>query len=361
MACSGFDEQVVRRDSEIGDLARHFVCVRMQSMNGVNINLFQFERDLTWMSFFMDGQDRFYARYGGREDSGAESHLTKASLVRTMKQVIEWHGKGLVQTSRHEPDGTPARTPEEIPTMAAMMATRKENKCIHCHDVKVAELKHEQELGRFSREMVFTYPAPSAVGLELDPDVQNRVRAVAPGSPAQRAGIRAGDTVAAADGQRIFTLADLTRVLELTPAKGTLTLETRRGEQTIKPTLDLSGAWRRTKDPSWRESLHVAGPNGGFWGQKLADADREKRGLSRDRMAVLVTFIWGDHTRKAGIKTDDVVVKFDGLTRDMTLQQLHTHLNLDRNYGDSIPLTVRRGGKDHDLVLELPKERPKGE
>jgi len=76
-------------------------------------------------------------------------------------------------------------------------------------------------------------------------------------------------------------------------------------------------------------------------------------------MAVLVTFIWGDHTRRAGMKVNDVVVKFDGFTKDMSLPQLHAHLNLNRNYGDTIPLTVRRDGKEHELVLALPKERSK--
>jgi len=44
----------------------------MQSMNGVNIHLFQFERDLTWMAFFMDANDRFYARYGGNVPTAEE-------------------------------------------------------------------------------------------------------------------------------------------------------------------------------------------------------------------------------------------------------------------------------------------------
>jgi len=263
-------------------------------MNSVNINLFQFERDLTWMAFFMDANDRFYARYGGREDAAAESHLTKESMVRVMKQALELHRRGQVQKSRYEPGREPARTPEEIPTMNPMMARRKDSPCIHCHDVKVAELRLLQQLGRFSRELVFTYPAPSAVGIQLDSDVQNKVGAVIPNSPAQLAGIREGDTVVSADGQRILTFADFSRVLELTPSQASLPLEIQRGGQTLRPMLKLSSAWRRTPDPSWRESLHVAGPNAGFWGNKLPEDERKKLGLPAGKMAVLVTFIWGD-------------------------------------------------------------------
>ena len=250
---------------------------------------------------------------------------------------------------------------EDIPTMKALMTPRKENKCIHCHDVKVAEMRHLQQQGRFTRDLLFTYPATSAVGIQLDPDIQNKVRAVTPKSPADQAGVREGDVVRSVDGQRIVTFSDFTRVLELTPSESTLPLELQRGEATIRATLKLSGTWRRTQDPSWRESLHVAGPGAGFWGQKLAEDDRKQLGLPADRMAVRVTFIWADYTRKSGITTNDIVVKFDGLQHDMTIPQLHAHLNLNRNYGDAIPLTVRRGGKDRELVLSLPKERPKGE
>src|SRR5262245_45012940 len=123
-------------------------------MNGVNLNLFQFEYDLTWMAFFMDSQDRFYARYGGREDASPESHLNKESLLTVMREVLALHKDGKVQTSRYEPDGKPVRTPEEIPPMKAMLARRKENKCIHCHDVKVAGLRHEQEQKTFTRDLI---------------------------------------------------------------------------------------------------------------------------------------------------------------------------------------------------------------
>jgi predicted metalloprotease with PDZ domain len=343
----------------VARLAERFVCVRIQSMNGVNINLFQFEGDLTWMAFFMDAHDRFYARYGGREDSAAESHLTRESLLRVMEEVLVLHGQGKVQTSRYEPTVHPVLTPEDIPPMKGMMAGRKENKCIHCHDVKVAMLRDLQAKGLFSRDRVFTYPAPSAVGIELDPHVQNQVDAVIAGSAAEKAGLAPGDRVLEVDGQRILTLADFARVLEPYWAGAELPVELLRGEETVRTTLELSGrSWRRGKDPSWRESLHVAGPNAGFWGQKVTSQKRQENKLSENALAVQVTHIWGDHTRKAGLKNGDVVIAFDNLRQDMTIQQLHAHLQLNKNYGDTIAIVVRRNGKDHDIKLRLPTEAP---
>jgi len=332
--------------------------VRIQSMNGVNIDLFQFEYDLTWMGFFMDAEDRFYARYGGREDAEAESHLNKQSLLATMRQVVELHRQGRTQMGRYEPTPKSTRTPEDIPTMGPMMARRKDNKCIHCHDVKVASLRHLQSIEKFSRDMVFTYPAPSAAGIELDPVDQSRVRRVVAGSSADRAGVRQGDRLAAADGQRVTTLGDFSRVLELTPAEAALPIEVERGGAVVPLELRLAGNWRRSGDPSWRESLHVAGPNGGFWGQKLSASEREMGKLAAGAMAVKVTFIWGDHTRKAGLRTGDVIVEWDGGRSDMTINQLHAHLNLNRNYGDTVDVVVMRDGREHKLRLQLPTGPP---
>ena len=339
-------------------LAEQFVCVRVQSMNGVNINLFQFEYDLTFMAFFMDSNDRFYARYGGRDDFDAETCLTKESLVRVMRQVLELHRAGKVQTGRYEPTGTPARTPEDIPPMNAVIAKRKENKCIHCHDVKVTELRHLQSLDKFAREMVFTYPMASAVGLEMDSREQNRVRAVTPDSPAARAALRPGDSIVSADGQRVLTQADLARVLELTPKQAKLPLELRRDGKSAAATLQLAGDWRRGREPTWRESLHVAGPNAGFWGEKVKPDERRKLGLAADAMAVKVTFIWGDCAKQAGLKVGDTVVALDGRRDDWRINQLHGHLNLQRNYGDSVSLVVHRGGKEETLSMKLPSSPP---
>lgn len=324
-------------------------------MNGVDLRLFQFEGDLTWMAFFTNASDGIYTRYGGREDVEAESHLNKDSLIRVMEQVLALHKEGGRPLSQPKVADEFPRTPEDIPTMKAMMAPRKENKCIHCHDVKIATLRDLQTKGQFKREMVFTYPAPSAVGLALNAIIQNQVDSVAAGSFAEKAGVRSGDTIKSLNGERILTLADMSWVLEPHRGGATLPLELERDGKAVRTTLELGGNWRRTKDPSWRESLYVAGPGGGFWGQKLKDDEKQTAGLSKDDLAVRVTAIFGDHARQAGIKNGDIVVEFDGQRTDMTILQLHAHLQLNKEYGDTIPLVVRREGKNQKLTLRLPK------
>jgi predicted metalloprotease with PDZ domain len=324
-------------------------------MNGVDLNLFRFDYDLTWMAFFMDADDRFYARYGGREDADAESHLTRASLLKVMRAVLRWHREGRGGAPQGAAAARPARTPEDIPTLPRMMARRQE-KCIHCHDVKVAELRHRQELGTFARDQIFTYPMPSAVGIDLDPDDQDRVQAVRPESPAREAGVRAGDRARAVGGQMVLTAADFAQVLDQTPDRADLPLELRRDGRPVAATLHLAGPWRRTEDPSWRASVHVAGPGPGFWAVALNDGEKRPLGIPAGALALKVTFLFPGHPtpRRAGLRLGDVLTEVDGLRRPMTTRQLHAYCQMNHEYGDKVPAAVLRDGREVRLTLELP-------
>ncbi len=323
-------------------------------MNGVDLNQFQYEFDLTWMSFFQDATGRTYARYGGREDHDAESYLTKASLLRVMRQVLELHETNAVQpVGRYEPVAESKRTPEDIPPMKGMMAKRKES-CIHCHDVKVAQLRHLRDQGQLRKEMVFTYPSPQNLGIRLNPDMQNVVQHVAPASAAGDAGLQAGDVVQSVDGQRILTFADFTRVLELAPAVGTLPIVAKRGGDLERLALSLPEGWRTSDDPSWRASVATIGPGGGFWGAPANAEQRKALRLGEDDLALRVTFIWGEHTRAAGMKLGDYVVSIDGKTTNMNVRQIHAYLQLQRDWGDTVPVIVMRDGRQVELALRLP-------
>ena len=329
----------------------------MQSMNGVNLQHFQFEYDLTWMAFFQNSEGRTYARYGGREDHGPETHLTKASLMRVMRQVLSLHETNDVQAaSKYEPVPNDTFTPSQIPTMKPMMAKRKDSSCIHCHDVKVARLRHQRHLGKLEKEMVFTYPTPKLFGVHIDPDNQNRIARIETHSPADTAGLKVDDVLTSIDGQRILTFGDLTRVLEFAPEPGPLTLHFRRNDEEKHAVVQLPVGWKRSSDPSWRPSLGTVGPGTGFWGRPANESERKKLGLSKADLALRVTFIWAPHAKASGVKLNDYVVSIDGQTHDMTMRQMHAYLHLNRNWGDEISLIVRRKGQLAELKMQLPDQ-----
>lgn len=331
--------------------------MRIQSMNGVDLNRFPFEYDLTWMSFFQNAAGRTYTRYGGRDDEGPESQLNQRSLVRVMRQVLDLHQTGDVKPpSQYEPVDVAVYRTEDIPTMKQMLAKRKV-KCIHCHDVKSTQLKNLRRDGKFDRKMIFTYPSPANLGIQLNPTAQNEVESVDGRSAAQISGIEKGDVIKKMDGQRVLTFADATRILELTPESGNLSVQIERDGKMLEKTIKLPRDWRISGDPSWRESTHVAGPNSGFWAVELNDQQRKRLRIANDQLALKATAIWGGWTRRAGVKHGDIVISIDGISRKMGIKQLQTYLQMNKNWGDAVPLVVVRGGQRKKLTMKLP-DRP---
>ncbi len=323
-------------------------------MNGVNLDAFQFDYDLTFMSFFLNAKGQTYARYGGREDAGPDTHLTQKSLASTMRRVLALHEQGAAKPwSKYDPEPTSTSTPEQIPPMRRMLAKRKE-KCIHCHDVKNAMLHDLASHGRLKKEMVFKYPSPRQLGIQLDADDQTKVRSVATDSAVSAAGVRRGDTISTVDDQGVLTFADFTRVLEHAPESGNVRLGVKRRGQDRNLTIALKPGWRRSPDPSWRASTGVVGPNTGFWANKLNSGQRRRQQITPGKMGLKVVVVWGAWAKRAGVRNGDVVVSLDGESSDMTIRQLQTHLQLSREFGDSVDVTVLRGGKRRTLKMHLP-------
>jgi len=61
-----------------------FVCVRLVQANGLDLELFQFDYDLTFSIFFMNGDKTIYGRYGTRssQKGGRKGYLTFWSSLR---------------------------------------------------------------------------------------------------------------------------------------------------------------------------------------------------------------------------------------------------------------------------------------
>ena len=325
-------------------------------MNGVNLNAFQFDFDLTWMAFFQNANGQTYTRYGGHEDAGPETHMTKASLIETMQRVLKLHAaKDVKPWSKYEPEPKQTFTPEQIPPMKKMLGKRKES-CIHCHDVKNATLKDLASRNELTKYMVYGYPSPAQLGIVLDADNQTKIRQVVMGTTAAVVGIRKDDLIKSVDGQRVLTYGDFTRVLELAPEKGTVTIQVERNGNSIDYRIPLSPGWRKSPDPSWRPSTGIVGPNTGFWGKPLTAKEQAQQKLSDSDLALKVVVVWGDWAKKAGVRNGDIVIELDGINVRKNIKQLQTHLQLNREFGNQIELAVLRNGKRQDLSMKLPDE-----
>jgi serine protease Do len=240
--CAAIDEQVVRpQDEELKELLDEFVCVRITRMNDVDIGVFQFDFDLTWACFFLDGNDRVYSRYGSRDADSAETRVSVAGLKHTMRAVL----------ADHQP---PTEYDELRPPFLAREVYTRERGCMHCHNVWEGLRERARTEGTFTPESLFVYPLPENIGLTLDVERGNEVVAVQPGSPASRAGIEPSDILARIGTTEIRSQADVTHALHLAPQEGEVALRWRRAEKTHEAVVSLTRGWKRT-DLSWRASM----------------------------------------------------------------------------------------------------------
>jgi len=57
---------------------------------------------------------------------------------------------------------------------------------------------------------------------------------------------------------------------------------------------------------------------------------------------------------KGGVKPDDIIVEWDGLTQRMTESEVIAHTLEKRTKGDKIPITV--GAREQRLTFEIPMQ-----
>ncbi len=208
-------------------------------MRGVDLDLFDFDYDLTWMSFFLNADGVVYGRYGGRDAESADSRMSLAGLRYAMKAALARHGRG--EAARPRPQRGPAHTVEQYP------ATRRlpERACIHCHQVYDLRRESLQAAGKWRREELWVYPLPENVGLTLDIDRGDVVARVAADSAVARLGIRAGDRLLALNFQPVASFADVQYILHRAPSKGRLSIAWQHDGRREKGELMLDDDWRK--------------------------------------------------------------------------------------------------------------------
>ena len=83
-----FDERVVRLVPEI---AEKFIPVRLTRITGIDLNVFEFDYDLTWAGFFLNADETIYGRYGGRDAKGPEERLSLTGFKYALQHAEELH------------------------------------------------------------------------------------------------------------------------------------------------------------------------------------------------------------------------------------------------------------------------------
>jgi hypothetical protein len=343
--CKGFDEQVVRLDSEIAAIANDFILARVTNMRGANLNVFTFDYDLTWATFILDADQRVYARYGSRESTNAEGQLSLAGLKHTLRKALAAYRRG----DRPEaPPDAPPRTVEQYPAAQRLKA----DACIHCHQVYDFRRDQLEADGKWTRDEIWVHPPPKNVGLTLDVDRGDHVTAVAAGSPAERAGLKPGDVLQRLNGRPVASIADVRFALHLAPKAGAVPVVWERGEKEQTGTLELRAGWRES-DISWRESMWGLSPTASVYGEDLSAAEKRALGLSEKRLAFRQGQFVPPAARQAGIRAADIILGIDGREMEMTMLEFNAHVRLTYKVGDTLTYAVIRDGQRLKVPVTL--------
>lgn len=364
-----WDGQVAQEDPEIRLARADYICVRVTSMNRVDIARFEFDYDTTWAAFFTDSKLRIYSRYGGRDEHEPESRLSKSSLLQTMRESLEAHklarvtatgGAGAVPLAVPiwHPEPKSSTTPLDIPLLK-----KGHNGCVHCHQIREYSLLQAYHDKRFQRELLFTFPLPESLGIEIDRTHGHRVARVRHSSPASDAKLSAGDIVIRCADVPIRSDLDLRWALHrLPPTSERVTLLVER--QLANPggptacstevTLSLPSGWRQS-ELSWRKSSRSVPSDWGFRGAALAKFERREAGLPETGLAIRILSIKPRGFAQAlGLQKGDVITGLEGDTRERSLDRLRSDMLRRFAPGDDVRLTVRRGEEKLELSGKFP-------
>jgi hypothetical protein len=352
VACKSLDAQVVR--PEDGELARllnnDFIPVRIVNFKGVDMNLFKFDYDLTFAVLMMNANGYTYSRFGTMDATHTTERMSIAGLKKAMRDVLALHKNGGMQAAM---PALPKFTLDDMPSYRRNRVAQEE--CAHCHFANNFRIKELRAAGKFTKDVLLQYPLPENIGITLDVDNNNVVKAVLPDSPAQRGGVQPGDVIMRANESPVFTSADLQFVLNAVPDEGQVSLQVSRGGKMQPPiTLQLSKGWRRT-DISWRASQADIPPTVGIWMEPLNPEQKKQRGIAPDKMALRVTvFFRGEEWVKTrgDLRMNDIIVGINGEPLpSMNTRQFHSHFRLRFNVGDTATLNVLRGNQRVDVKV----------
>jgi predicted metalloprotease with PDZ domain len=344
---------VARLQSPIADLAKEFILVRLTNMRGVNLEVFDFDFDLTWSAFFLSPHEIVYGRYGGRDGLSADSRLSLAGLRYAMAQALATHRLRTEDRELKIESQKPKmeRSQQTIDAYPAVQR-RTTNSCIHCHQVYDVRRDSLQAQGKWRLDEVWVYPLPENIGLTLDVDQGNRVQAVVKDSPVDRAGPQVGDLLKSVNGVPTASIADVQFGLNRAPAEGEIPIAWLRHGKPMSGRINLAKDWRKT-DISWRWSLRGLEPIPWVQGEDLSASEKHELGLNEKQLAFYQGAFLSNPARHAGIRVHDIVLGIDNQKLEMTARQFQAFMRLHYKVGDRVTYNILRDGQRLDVPLTL--------
>ncbi len=346
-----------------------FVRVRLIQCNSLDLDLFQFDYDLTFAAFFLNADRTIYGRFGTRSsDTDASKDISITGFKKAMEGALELHKhfpthRDVLQAKT----GAPAKfkIAQDFPSLTGKYSPFLDYKgqvsrsCIHCHMLGEAARKDARGTGSMTDKTIYPWPMPNIVGLTFDPQERATIKAVAPGSPAAAGGFRSGDELIRFEKQPMLSIADVQWVLHQSNPPQTLRATVLRNQEEHSVSLQLSKGWRHPSDLSWRTTSwdlrRVA--TGGLLLKSLTEPQRSAAGIQQEQLGLRVEHVgqYGAHAvaKKAGFRKNDIIISFDGIKSNVRETELFAHVLRNRPSGSNVPVTVLRGGERKHFRLKI--------
>lgn len=368
LGCMGLDASVLT-SAELTPLLDQFVCVRLINANAIELAKFQFDYDLSFSTLFFNGDGTVYGRYGSWSHQKDPTEKTTVGYQRSLEAALAIHtaypvNKAALAGKQGAP--TPFATPIEIPLLASKYKRDLDwegkvvGSCVHCHQIGDAYRAFYRDQGKpLPGELIYPMPMPETIGVTLEPDHIAKVKSVAPGSLAEKAGVRVGDEFSTLGGQLLLSIADFAWALHRAPDGGPLVAKVKRGKSETSLTFALPADWRAKSDISRRVGTWpMRGmATGGMVLTDLTDEERVARGLAKDKLGLFVKGLgqYGKHAaaKNAGFQKDDVLVEVNGQSARISEGEFIGQLLQQTRPGEKLKTVVLRGDKRVELMLPM--------
>lgn len=369
--CVKLDDDLVNQDPEIRPLLDKFVCVRVVGTNGLDLSQFQFDTDQSFAAFFLNADGTVYGRFGTRSHrTNWVGDVSLPGLANALRGALELHGdypNNKANLAAKRGTAPEFARPELFPILKDKYTGKLDyegnnvvRSCIHCHQIGDARREfYRSQKKAIPETLLFPFPHPKSIGLILDPKERAKVLEVTAGSPAFKAGLKAGDEIVSLGRQPMLSIADVQWVLENVPADGgNVEVELKRGPERSSWTLELPKGWRRAGDISWRASSwglrRMA--TGGMLLEELPAEDRAKLKIEGFALRAKHVGEYGAHAaaKNAGFRKGDIITSWDGSKTFHTESDLLALGVTAKKPGDKIAVEILRDGKT--LKLQLPMQ-----
>jgi len=334
-------------DSPRGRLLSQYVLARITQLDGVDIALFDWDRNNPIYFFALNADEHIYLRYGGRDATGVNAYLDLDSIELALGKGLELHGK--YQAGEIEPKPKPEPVyPEDFPLLVER--TSGAGRCVECHLVADYRNQHRELDGTMDRRK-HLYRSPNIRKIGIDLDIPRGLVVDQAREQAAADGMRAGDRITAVEGTPVYTFGDLQYYydqVDRDARRVRMTVE--RDGEPVELTIDLPTLWW-VSDLTFRQSSIE--PRAYFTSRPLTAAEKAELDLEPDGFAAEVTVVddvaslLGNHELEKG----DLIIAVDGVTRHEYANTPELYIKLERDAGESMTLDVIRDGERFETTL----------